>query len=460
MSLSYYSVQSHLSPDIAVGSDVASLAMLDKLDITVFSAQNPEIAIEGGQLAYVIYTSGSTGKPKGVGNTHGALYNRLAWMQETYLLTPEDKILQKTPFGFDVSVWEFFWPLIYGAQLVVAPVAIHKDPEALIKTINQHQISTVHFVPSMLQAFIASESATSCTSLTRIVCSGEALLAPLQATTLQNLPQAQLYNLYGPTEAAIDVTHWTCDGNGDVAVPIGAPISATSTYVLDSGLNLVPQGSIGELYLGGAGLARGYLNRTDLTSVSFIADPFSESGDRLYRTGDLVHWNKEGELEYLGRIDHQVKIRGFRIELGEIESALLKQESVSEAVVVAKESQGGTRLVAYVSASADRVLVTNELKVALGNTLPDYMVPSVVVLLDALPLNPNGKIDRKALPEPEFVSNNIYQAPEGEVETQLAQIWCEVLGIKQVGRNDNFFELGGDSILTLKVVAKASKKGY
>jgi amino acid adenylation domain-containing protein len=445
--------QSHLSSDIAGGSCGISLAMLDELDITEFSTENPEISIVGGQLlAYVIYTSGSTGKPKGVANTHAALYNRLSWMQEAYSLTSEDKILQKTPFGFDVSVWEFFWPLMYGAQIVVAPVGIHKDAEALIETINQHQISTLHFVPSMLQAFIASESATSCTSLTRIVCSGEALPALLQATTLQKLPQAQLYNLYGPTEAAIDVTHWTCDGNSDVPVPIGSPISATSTYVLDSGLNLVPQGSIGELYLGGAGLARGYLNRTDLTSLSFIANPFSKDGGRLYRTGDLVHWNNTGRLEYQGRIDHQVKIRGFRIELGEIESELLKQANVSEAVVVAKASQSGTRLVAYVAASVDSTLDTNELKVLLGKLLPDYMVPSVIVLLDALPLTPNGKIDRKTLPEP--VSNNAYQAPEGEVEMCLAQIWSEVLGIEQVGRHDNFFELGGHSLSAIRVHSK------
>ncbi|MFT6255950.1 MAG: amino acid adenylation domain-containing protein, partial [Cellvibrionaceae bacterium] len=446
--------QSHLSANIKGGSDGVYLAMLDKLDIAGFSTENPKIKIKGEQLAYVIYTSGSTGKPKGVANTHGALYNRLAWMQEVYSLTPDDKVLQKTPFGFDVSVWEFFWPLMYGARLVVAPVSIHKDPEELIKTINQHQISTLHFVPSMMQAFIASESATSCTSLTRIVCSGEALPAPLQATTLKKLPQAQLYNLYGPTEAAIDVTHWTCDGNGDVPVPIGSPISATSTYVLDSGMNLVPQGAIGELYLGGIGLARGYLNRTDLTSAFFIANPFSKEGGRLYRTGDLVHWNNAGALEYQGRIDYQVKIRGFRVELGEIESALLKQVDVSEAVVVAKESQSSTRLVAYISPNTNTEVDTMELKAVLSQSLPDYMVPSIIVLLDALPLNLNGKIDRKALPEPEFVSNNEYQAPVGEVEVLLAKIWSEVLNVEKIGRHDNFFELGGDSITSLRLVSK------
>jgi amino acid adenylation domain-containing protein/non-ribosomal peptide synthase protein (TIGR01720 family) len=449
--------QSHLSADITAGLDVVSLVMLDKLDITDFRTENPNITIKGEQLVYVIYTSGSTGKPKGVANTHGALYNRLAWMQEAYSLTSEDKILQKTPFGFDVSVWEFFWPLMYGAQLVVAPVGIHKDPEVLIKTINQYQISTLHFVPSMLQAFIASESATSCTSLTRIVCSGEALPAPLQATTLQKLPQAQLYNLYGPTEAAIDVTHWTCTGNGDVPVPIGAPISATSTYVLDSGLNLVPEGSIGELYLGGAGLARGYLNRTDLTSASFIANPFSEEGGRLYRTGDLVRWNAHGELEYLGRIDHQVKIRGFRIELGEIEGALLKQNDVHEAVVIAREYQGNARLVAYVAASENSELDTQQVQTNLMKVLPNYMVPALVIVLKTLPKNQNGKVDRKTLPEPDFVSGSQYQEPEGEVEAQLAKIWCEVLGIEKVGRHDNFFELGGHSLSAVQVRSRINQ---
>ena len=452
---------SHLSADIAGGSGGVSLVMLDELDITEFSAENPAIVIKGGQLAYVIYTSGSTGKPKGVANTHGALYNRLAWMQEAYSLTSEDKILQKTPFGFDVSVWEFFWPLMYGAQLVVAPVGVHKDPEALVNTINQHQISTLHFVPSMLQAFIASESSTSCTSLTRIVCSGEALPAPLQATTLQKLPQAQLYNLYGPTEAAIDVTHWTCDGNGDVAVPIGAPISATSTYVLDSGLNLVPQGSIGELYLGGAGLARGYLNRTDLTSASFIANPFSKEGGRLYRTGDLVHWNSVGVLEYQGRIDHQVKIRGFRIELGEIEAELLKQSDVYEAVVIAQEYQVNARLVAYIATKDEGEIDTQQIQMSLMQVLPNYMVPALVIVLKALPITPNGKVDRKALPEPEFVSGSQYQEPEGEVELILASIWTEVLEVEKVGRHDNFFELGGHSLTAMQVSAMLNKRcGY
>ncbi|MBO1257138.1 amino acid adenylation domain-containing protein, partial [Alteromonas sp. 5E99-2] len=377
--------QSHLIQGLINESltDV-KITTLDDLDTTRYSTQNVNAAIHAEQIAYVIYTSGSTGKPKGVANRHSALYNRLAWMQDAYSLTPNDNVLQKTPFGFDVSVWEFFWPLMYGAKLVVAPVGIHKNPEELINTIDTHQISTLHFVPSMLQAFVSSSSVTSCSSLKRIVCSGEALPAPLQADILDKLPNAALYNLYGPTEAAIDVTHWTCTGSADVAVPIGSPISNTATYVLDDGLNIVPHGCAGELYLAGAGLARGYLNRAALTSSSFIANPFSDSGEQLYRTGDLVRLNADNELEYLGRIDHQVKIRGFRIELGEIESALLQQEDIHEAVVVAQSHQGSERLVAYVSATAgtQTPLETQNIQRELHESLPDYMVPGIIVVLD------------------------------------------------------------------------------
>ena len=281
-----------------------------------------------------------------------------------------------------------------------------------------------------------------------------------------NLENVTLLNTYGPTEAVVTASVSDCVDyiSGKYALPqqmpIGSPLAGRDLYVLDAGLTQVPTGVAGELCIGGELLARGYLGRQTLTAQSFIADPFNNEGGRLYRTGDLVRWNNNGELEYLGRIDHQVKIRGFRIELGEIESALLKQKDVSEAVVVAKASQSGARLIAYVSASTDSFLDTNELKAVLGQSLPDYMVPSIIVLLDALPLNPNGKIDRKALPEPEFISNNEYAAPEGEVENQLAQIWCEVLGLEQVGRHDNFFELGGDSILSLQIVAKMRQSDW
>ncbi|WP_460427463.1 AMP-binding protein, partial [Azotobacter armeniacus] len=259
-----------------------------------------------------------------------SLHNRLVWMQEAYRLGDADTVLQKTPFGFDVSVWEFFWPLMVGARLVVANPGDHRDPARLVELIRRHRVTTLHFVPSMLQAFLAHAGIEACTSLARIVCSGEALPAEAQNAVFERLPQAALHNLYGPTEAAIDVTHWSCRNDGQSQVPIGRPLAGIRTQVLDAALNAVPPGVAGELYLGGVGLARGYLGRAGLTAERFVADPFDPEGGRLYRTGDLVRWNAEGQLEYLGRLDHQVKVRGFRIELGEIEAQLLAQPEVRE----------------------------------------------------------------------------------------------------------------------------------
>ncbi|MCU1722811.1 amino acid adenylation domain-containing protein, partial [Pseudomonas sp. 5P_5.1_Bac1] len=285
-------------------------------------------------LAYVIYTSGSTGKPKGAGNSHRALVNRLHWMQKAYGLDGTDTVLQKTPFSFDVSVWEFFWPLLTGARLAVALPGDHRDPERLVATINEYGVSTLHFVPSMLQAFMTSELVETCASLKRVVCSGEALPAELAAQVLKRLPHTGLYNLYGPTEAAIDVTHWTCTVKDHLSVPIGQPIDNLKTHILEDGLLPAAPGTAAELYLGGVGLARGYHNRPSLTAERFVPDPFSTEGGRLYRTGDLARYRDEGVIEYAGRIDHQVKIRGLRIELGEIEARLLEYPAVREASVI------------------------------------------------------------------------------------------------------------------------------
>ncbi|MET0266306.1 MAG: amino acid adenylation domain-containing protein, partial [Duganella sp.] len=288
---------------------------LDQLDLAGQPQHNPAVALHDEHLAYAIYTSGSTGKPKGAANRHGALNNRLVWMQQAYGLQTGEVVLQKTPFSFDVSVWEFFWPLSEGATLAMAAPGEHREPALLVARVARHGVSTMHFVPSMLQAFVAhlesagAQETARCSSLRRIVCSGEALPAELQARVFACLPQAALYNLYGPTEAAIDVTHWTCVDDGGASVPIGAPIAATEVHVLGPDLQLAPRGAVGELYLGGAGLARGYLRRAALTAERFVADPFG-SGERLYRTGDLVRWRADGQLEYLGRIDHQVKLRG------------------------------------------------------------------------------------------------------------------------------------------------------
>ena len=325
---------------------------LDVLDTRGCSDANPGLPVHDEQLAYVIYTSGSTGTPKGAGNHHRALSNRLQWMQQAYGLTAQDVVLQKTPFSFDVSVWEFFWPLMQGATLAVARPGDHRDPQRLRELIDHHGVTTLHFVPSMLQAFLQHEGVPDCTSLRRIICSGEALPAPVVQRTREMLPGAALYNLYGPTEAAIDVTSWSCTGEIPASVPIGAPISGIATHVLDAALNPVAPGMVGELYLGGIGLARGYVGRPDLTADRFVASPFGQAGERLYRTGDLVCWNAQGQLEYLGRIDEQVKIRGFRVELGEVAAQLRRQPGVREAVVVARQTPRGPQLVGYVSLQA------------------------------------------------------------------------------------------------------------
>ena len=435
---------------------------IDSLDFSGEPEADPQVALHGEHLAYVIYTSGSTGRPKGAAIRHHALHSCMAWMQRTYGLTREDTVLHKAPFGFDVSVWELFWPLTAGARLVVAQPGDQRDPARLVALIQRHQVTTLNFVPSMLQAFLAHEGIEASTRLKHIICGGEAMPAETQKETLQRLHGATLQNLYGPTETTIHVTRWTCRDDGQSLVPIGRPITDTQAYVLDAELNLVPRGVAGELYLGGVSLARGYLKRPGLSAERFVADPFdSEGGGRLYRTGDLVRWNAEGQIEYLGRIDHQVKIRGLRIELGEIEAQLLAQPEVREAVVVAREGPGGARLVGYVSVhamQAGQAIDTAVLKERLGRVLPDYMVPRLIVVLDALPLSANGKVERKALPEPVFASELAYEAPQGDAEEALAAIWREVLGVAQVGRGDNFFELGGDSLLSLKLIARIRKQ--
>lgn len=337
------------------------LAILKHQPVTIIclDTQWPEIAhhpntdldlkISPDNLAYVIYTSGSTGRPKGVMNTHRAIYNRLMWMQEAYQLSSSDRVLQKTPYSFDVSVWEFFWPLITGARLIVAQPEGHKDSNYLIKTITKEQITTIHFVPSMLQAFLEAESVQTCDSLRRVICSGEALPMELQNRFFSRL-KAELHNLYGPTEAAVDVTYWACDKDSSLSsVPIGVPIANIQIYLLDINLQPVPIGVPGELHIGGIGLARGYWRRPELTAEKFIPDPFSATpGTRLYKTGDLARHLPDGNIEFLGRIDHQVKIRGLRIELGEIESILLSHPAIGHAVVMAQEiSNGEKQLVAY-----------------------------------------------------------------------------------------------------------------
>ncbi|NMK49941.1 non-ribosomal peptide synthetase, partial [Achromobacter sp. Bel] len=431
---------------------------LDQTDLSAYPATPVGHVPHPEQAAYVIYTSGSTGKPKGAVNRHGALAQRLAWMQQAYPLGAADTVLQKTPFGFDVSVWEFFWPLMVGAKLAVAEPGEHRDPQALAARIAAHGVTVLHFVPSMLSAFLAGGvSQDQVPTLRRIVCSGEALPGELRDRCFAALPGVALNNLYGPTEAAIDVTFHDCVAGETGAVPIGAAITGTQVYVLDADLNLAPPGVAGELYLGGAGLARGYLSRPGQTAERFVASPFGEG--RLYRTGDRVRWTDAGELDYLGRLDFQVKIRGLRIELGEIESRLLGQQGVRETVVVAVDGPGGgQRLVAYVAPAAN--VDTEALRTALARELPDYMVPFRIIALDALPLSANGKIDRKVLPAPVFDDQADAAPPEGPTEAAIAAIWADVLGVAMVGRDANFFELGGDSILSLQIVSRLRQQGW
>jgi amino acid adenylation domain-containing protein len=449
--------QERLLARLPADDGVTALA-LETLDLSGEPESDPDVALHGDNLVYVIYTSGSTGRPKGAANRHRALANRLAWMQEAYQATPSDTVLQKTPLGFDVSAWEVFWPLMCGARLALARPGDQRDPARLAAAIRRHGVTLAHFVPSMLPAFLNEPGSAACASLRRIVCSGEALSAELQRRTFERIPWAELVNLYGPTEAAIEVTHWTCVADGAASVPIGRPISGTQTYVLDGALNLAPAGAAGELYLGGEGLARGYLGRAALTAERFVADPFG-GGGRLYRTGDLARWRADGQLEYLGRIDHQVKLRGLRIELGEIEAQLLGAPDVAEAAVVVRPGAGGGTLIAYVVAKGPGAPGAEALRERLARVLPDYMVPSAIVTLAALPLTPNGKLDRSALPAP-TAERADREAPVGALEQRLAAIWAEVLSVSEVGRNDNFFALGGDSILALQIVARLRRAGW
>jgi amino acid adenylation domain-containing protein/non-ribosomal peptide synthase protein (TIGR01720 family) len=410
-------------------------------------------------LAYVIYTSGSTGQPKGAMNTHRGLCNRLRWMQQAYHLTPADRVLQKTPFSFDVSVWEFFWPLMTGARLVMARPGGHQDSAYLVQLVAAQQITTLHFVPSMLGLFLEEPRLETCASLRRVLCSGEALPFELQERFFARL-DGELHNLYGPTEASIDVTAWACQRQSQSpSVPIGRPIANTQIYLLDAQLQPVPIGVAGELHIGGVGLARGYLHRPDLTAEKFIPHPFSpEPGARLYKTGDLARYLPEGAIEFLGRLDQQVKIRGFRIELGEIEAVLRHHPAVGEVVVLARdEGPGEKRLVAYVVPLPAQSVPLSELRSFLQAKLPDYMVPAAFVLLPALPLTPNGKLDRRALPPPEQGRPELkraYVAPRTPTEEVVAGLWAQVLGIEQVGVEDNFFELGGHSLLATQVLSR------
>lgn len=411
----------------------------------------PSTTPEG--IAYVIFTSGSTGRPKGVMNHHKGIVNRIWWMQDAYRLDSSDAVLQKTPFSFDVSVWEFFWPLMAGARLVLSKPGGHRDPDYLTRTIQDYQITTIHFVPSMLEIWMESGGTPSCTSLRRVICSGEALGMEHQRKFFE-LSGAELHNLYGPTEAAVDVTSWQCSPQAEGhTVPIGRPIYNIRLYILDSRMQPVPIGAPGELFIGGVGVARGYMNRPSLTAERFLPDPF-QTGGVLYRTGDICRWREDGVIDYLGRADFQVKIRGFRIELGEIEQVILQHPAIRQAAVIAQSQGIHKQLIAYLVPQQQHSIHRAEIRDFLSGKLPEYMIPSSLVVLDQLPLSPNGKLDRKALPDPDAAPDTQRQtvAPRTEIERELVEIWQDLLGIPNIGIHDNFFEYGGHSLLVMQML--------
>ncbi|OTA14506.1 Amino acid adenylation [Xenorhabdus vietnamensis] len=411
-------------------------------------------------LAYVIHTSGSTGAPKGVMVEHAALVNRIGWMNKAYPLTGDDVVLQKTPYSFDVSVWEFIWPLTHGASLVIAKPHGHKDPDYLVDLIVSRSVTIIHFVPSMLRAFLSIGECRRCSTLRHVICSGEALSVDMVEAFHQMLPETRLHNLYGPTEAAIDVTYWdTRNITQARTVPIGYPIDNLRIYILNDERKPMPQGCPGELYISGVGLARGYRNRDDLTREKFflISDPlFNE--ERVYQSGDLAVYHPQGEIEYLGRIDDQVKIKGFRIELQEIEHQIAEFQPGAHGVVLVKSQHHARQLVAFVAGVGD----VDALRAFLRMRLNEYMIPAYFVELDSIPLSLNGKADRKALAAiaiddipaaAEFVSAST------PMERALVQIFARVLEAQRISVRDNFFALGGDSIRSIALVAECRARG-
>ncbi|WP_421558366.1 amino acid adenylation domain-containing protein [Pseudomonas canadensis] len=409
-------------------------------------------------LAYVMYTSGSTGTPKGVMIEHRGLGNLMHWGSQLCPNAEGGALLQRAPFSFDGSVWELFWPLTNGMRLVLARPDGHREPAYLAQVIREQQISVIKFVPAMLQQFLELEESALCTSLTDVLCGGGELTEALARGVQARLPKVRLHNVYGPTEATVDSSAWTLEPDAPVPalqLPIGRAINNTRLYVLDEHDRPTPMGVSGQLHIGGVGVARGYLGLEQMTAERFIDSPFVD-GDRLYRTGDLVRYLPDGNLEFLGRNDFQVKLRGVRLELGEIESRLMAHPALREVAVLIRDE----RLVAYFSVRVEAPSL-EALRAYVLEQLPEYMVPAAFVQLDELPLNPAGKLDRKALPEPglESVVSRAYEAPVGEVEMLMAGIWAEVLKLARVGRHDHFFELGGHSLLAVNLVARMRKAG-
>ncbi|MGC4808260.1 amino acid adenylation domain-containing protein [Micromonospora sp. DT233] len=411
------------------------------------------VAVDERNACYVMYTSGSTGRPKGVVAEHRGVVNRLRWGQHEYGMTADERVLQKTPYAFDVSVYELFWPLIVGARLVIARPGGHRDSRYLVETIQRREITSVHFIPTMLALFVGEPGAADCHTLRRIMASGEALPADLANRALRLLPHVELHNLYGPTEASIEVSAWACEPDWPhPSVPIGAAVANTQLHILDADLRPVPDDGTGELYLAGVQLARGYLGQPGLTAERFLPDPHGEPGGRMYRSGDLAGWHLPGVVDYLGRVDEQLKLAGNRVELGEVQAALNDQPGVRASVVVAVGSAAEARLVAYVVGDD---VDPAALRDRLADRLPGYMVPSTIMALAELPLTPSGKLDRKALPAPDRPElTTAYRAPANPTQERLAKLWASVFGVARVGVDDPFFALGGHSLLAVRLISR------
>ncbi|BAZ03055.1 amino acid adenylation domain-containing protein (plasmid) [Tolypothrix tenuis PCC 7101] len=433
--------------------------------IAVQSVADLEIAVLNENIAYIIFTSGSTGRPKGITISHQALADHQAWFLATFGVTSHDVVLQKTPFSFDASVWEFWTPLMVGAKLVMAQPGGHQDPAYLVNTIQQEKVTLLQLVPSLLEMLLGEPGFAECSSLRLVFSGGEALKKRVWDEFAQLLA-IPLVNLYGPAETTIDVAFHKCQLNEITdTIPIGQPVNHADLYILNSLMQPVPIGTPGELYIAGCQLARGYAYAPGITAERFIPDPFAENlGSRMYRTGDRARYLPDGRIEFLGRVDQQVKIRGFRIETGEIVAALEQPawvvRAVTKAIAITDKPQ---RLVAYLQLQTPPANWQTLLRSHLSELLPDYMMPSLFVSLDVWPLLPNGKINLNALPIPDeenIVTHQQYIAPRTEIEQILTQLWQQVLQVSQVGIADNFFELGGDSILALQIIAKARDAGF
>jgi amino acid adenylation domain-containing protein len=450
----------HLAADILGESTQVVLVDADR---TAWMAAEPftEGAVDATGLAYVMYTSGSTGRPKGVMIEHRALVNQILWCVSAFHLGPSDRVLQKTPFGFDVSLWELFCPLVSGGTVVMLTPGAHGDPVQIARAIREEGITAVHFVPSMLKTYLDTVGSGGFEGVRLVAASGEALSAHLVQCLFECVgPEVQVCNLYGPTEACVHATYWWCTA-GDTVVPIGRPVANTQVYVLDTNLNPVPVGAAGELFIGGAGVGRGYLNLPELNRERFLADPFHPPG-RIYRTGDIARYRSDSSVEFLGRVDQQVKIRGTRVELGEVEAAVVSHPSVQQAVVLARPGEDSELgLTAYMVIQPTEVTPSHSnLRSHLAERLPKAMIPSMFVTVDAIPVTGSGKVDRSAFPPPGSVArgrDTSVVPPSNNLERSLILIWESVLGVHPIDVDSDFFELGGHSLLAVRLLSEVER---